>query len=107
MINVIPLYLEIPNNKVLRTIAASLSGSIGGSIGGSIEQELLTERQTQILNLVQQNPKVSYREMAVQIGINESAIKKHLNHLKDAGWLERVGGTRGYWAIKKKFRGVV
>ena len=103
MINVIPLYLEIPNNKVLRTIAASLSGSIGGSI----EQELLTERQTQILNLVQQNPKVSYREMAVQIGINESAIKKHLNHLKDAGWLERVGGTRGYWAIKKKFRGVV
>ena len=107
MINVIPLYLEIPNNKVLLTIAASLSGSIGGSIGGSIEQELLTERQTQILNLVQQNPKVSYREMAVQIGINESAIKKHLNHLKDAGWLERVGGTRGYWAIKKKFGGVV
>ena len=103
MINVIPLYLEIPNNKVLRTIAASLSGSIGGSIGGSIEQELLTERQTQILNLVQQNPKVSYREMAVQIGINESAIKKHLNHLKDAGWLERIGGTRGYWAIKEKF----
>ena len=105
MINVIPLYLEIPNNKVLRTIAASLSGSIGGSIGGSIEQELLTERQTQILNLVQQNPKVSYREMAVQIGINESAIKKHLNHLKDAGWLERVGGTRGYWVIKKEFGG--
>ena len=94
MINVIPLYLEIPNNKVLRTIAASLSGSI--------EQELLTERQTQILNLVQQNPKVSYREMAVQIGINESAIKKHLNHLKDAGWLERVGGTRGYWLVKKE-----
>ena len=107
MINVIPLYLEIPNNKVLRTIAANLSGSIGGSIGGSIEQELLTERQTQILNLVQQNPKVSYREMAVQIGINESAIKKHLNHLKDAGWLERVGGTRGYWVIKKEFGGEV
>ena len=103
MINLNPLYLEIQNNEVLRTIAANLSGSIGGSI----EQELLTERQTQILNLVQQNPKVSYREMAVQIGINESAIKKHLNHLKDASWLERVGGTRGYWAIKKEFGGGV
>ena len=107
MINVIPLYLEIPNNKVLRTIAASLSGSIGGSIGGSIEQELLTERQTQILNLVQQNPKVSYRAMAEQLSINESAVKKHLNNLKDAGWLERVGGTRGYWVIKKEFGGEV
>ena len=23
--------------------------------------------------------------------------------LKDAGWLERMGGTRGHWAIKKEF----
>lgn len=45
--------------------------------------------------------------MAEQLGINESAVKKHLNHLKDAGWLERVGGTRGYWAIKKEFGGDV
>ena len=107
MINVIPLYLEIPNNKVLRTIAASLSGSIGGSIGSSIQETMLTERQKKILDLIQHNPKVSYRSMAEQLGINESAVKKHLNHLKDAGWLERVGGTRGYWAIKKEFGGDV
>lgn len=40
--------------------------------------------------------------MAEQVGINESAIQKHLNNLKALGWLERVGGTRGYWVIKKK-----
>ena len=107
MINLNPLYLEIQNNEVLRTIAANLSGSIGGSIGGSIQENILTDRQKEILVLIQHNPKVSYRSMAEQLGINESAVKKHLNHLKDAGWLERVGGTRGYWAIKKKFRGVV
>ena len=27
--------------------------------------------------------------------------------LKDASWLERVGGTRGYWVIKKEFGGEV
>ena len=27
--------------------------------------------------------------------------------LKDADWLERVGGTRGYWTIKKEFGGEV
>ena len=59
------------------------------------------------LVLIQQNPKVSYRAMAEQLGINESAVKKHLNNLKDAGWLERIGGTRGYWAIKKEFGGTV
>jgi len=68
---------------------------------------MLTDRQKEILVLIQQNPKISYRAMAEQLSINESAVKKHLNHLKDAGWLERVGGTRGYWAIKKEFRGEV
>ena len=62
----------------------------------------MTARQNEILVLVQQNPKTSYRDMAVQLGINESAVKKHLNNLKDAGWLERVGGTRGYWLVKKE-----
>ena len=110
MINLNPLYLEIQNNEVLRTIAANLSGSIdklGGSIGGSIEAKQLTERQQEILVLIQRNPKVSYRSLAEQLGINQSALQKHLNHLKDAGWLERVGGTRGYWAIKKEFGGEV
>ena len=81
--------------------------SLGGSIGGSIQNTMLTDRQKEILVLIQQNPKVSYRYMAEQLGINESAVKKHLNNLKDAGWLERLGGTRGYWAIKKKVGGVV
>ncbi len=107
MINLNPLYLEIQNNEVLRTIAANLSGSIGGSIGGSIQENILTDRQKEILVLIQHNPKVSYRAMAEQLCINEPAVTKHLNHLKDAGWLERVGGTRGYWAIKKKFGGEV
>ena len=68
---------------------------------------MLTDRQKEILVLIQHNPKVSYRAMAEQLGINESAVKKHLNHLKDAGWLERVDGTRGYWMIKKEFGGEV
>jgi len=84
-----------------------LGGSIGGSIGSSIQETMLTDRQKEILVLIQQNPKVSYRAMAEQLAINESAVKKHLNNLKDAGWLERVGGTRGYWVVKEEFGGDV
>ena len=87
--------------------SGAIGGSIGGSIGSSIQETMLTDRQKEILVLIQQNPKVSYRAMAEQFGINESAVKKHLNRLKDAGWLERVGGTRGYWVIKKEFGGGV
>ena len=106
MINLNPLYLEIQNNEVLRTIAANLSGSID-KLGGAIEANQLTERQQEILVLIQRNPKVSYRSLAEQLGINQSALQKHLNHLKDAGWIERVGGTRGYWVVKKEFGGEV
>jgi len=103
--------------KLYRPVIESEGGAISGAIdhlsgaiedlGGAIEANELTERQQEILVLIQRNPKVSYRSLAEQLGINQSALQKHLNHLKDAGWLERVGGTRGYWAIKKEFGGTV
>ena len=76
----------------------------GGAVVGAIEQYALTERQGQILRLLQKQPRISYRLMAEQLGINTSAIQKHLENLKAAGWLERVGGTRGYWAVKPGFK---
>lgn len=94
--------------KLYRPVIEFEGGAIGGEIedlGGAIEAKQLTERQQEILVLIQRNPKVSYRSLAEQLGINQSALQKHLNHLKDAGWLERIGGTRGYWAIKKEFWG--
>ena len=117
-----------PNSASQRNVAASsldagLGGNVGGMRGGdkggdkggsiedsgaavvgAIEQYALTERQGQILRLLQKQPRISYRLMAEQLGINTSAIQKHLKNLKAAGWLERVGGTRGYWAVKPGFK---
>jgi len=33
--------------------------------------------------------------------INESAVKKHLDVLKEKAFIKRIGGTRGYWKILK------
>ena len=44
--------------------------------------------------------KISYRVIAQKLGINESAVKKHLNNLKEKGVLKRIGGTRGHWETK-------
>ncbi|ENV97494.1 hypothetical protein F938_01823 [Acinetobacter bereziniae LMG 1003 = CIP 70.12] len=103
--------------KLYRPVIEYGSGEISGAIdhssgaiedlGGAIEASQLTKRQQEILVLIQRNPKVSYRSLAEKLGINQSALQKHLKHLKDAGWLERMDGTRGYWTIKKEFGGVV
>ena len=67
-----------------------------GQIGGQIS---LTTRQQQILTLIRKNPAISRTEMAQNLKINESAIQKHLESLKNKGFLERIGGTRGHWQI--------
>jgi len=79
----------------------SIGGSISTPIGGSIDTQIyLSDRQKDIIDLIKQNPKISYRKMAQILDIADSAVKKHLNKLKEMGLIERVGGTRGYWSVK-------
>jgi len=58
----------------------------------------ITDRQKEIIPLIQEDEKIGYRSIATKTGINESAVLKHLNNLKDKNILES-GGTRGYWKI--------
>ena len=60
----------------------------------------MSTRQKEILNIIKKDNKISYRAIAKQIKINDSAVKKHLNILKEKGVLKRVGGTRGHWQVK-------
>ncbi|MCD4768755.1 MAG: winged helix-turn-helix domain-containing protein [Bacteroidales bacterium] len=59
-----------------------MSDAIGGAIGGAIE---LTPRQEEILNIIKEDNKISYRAIAEKLNINESAALKHLNKLKAKG----------------------
>lgn len=78
---------------------------MGGQIGGQKRwsEEDLTERQIKVLRLIQANPAISRRELAEKLGINPSAIQKHLEALKEKGVLKRVGGAKeGSWIIVTK-----
>ena len=77
-------------------VGGAIGGTIGGAIGGPIE---LTERQQEIIDLIEKDSKISLRKIAKKLNINSSAVQEHLNALKKKGVLERVGGTRGYWKV--------
>lgn len=85
-------------------IGGAIGGATGGAIGGAIEitgQILeLTQRQNEVLDVLKQDSKISYRTIAKQLNINKSAVLKHIEILKDKGYIERIGGTRGFWKIK-------
>ena len=59
----------------------------------------LTEKQKKLIEVIQNNPKLPYRSIAVKLKINESAVLKHINVLKKKGVLTRIGGTRGHWQV--------
>lgn len=80
------------------TIGGQKGGIIGGIIGGTIE---LTERQSEILDLIGKDNKISVRSIANLLNINRSAVQVHIEILKQKGALNRIGGTRGYWIVTK------
>ncbi|MDT0687342.1 ATP-binding protein [Salegentibacter sp. F188] len=88
--------------------SAQVEAKEGGVIGGVISSEIgsaidknpkLTTRQKEVLRLIAANNGITYNEIAEALGINESAVGKHINTIKDKGFLERKEGTRGYWQV--------
>ena len=48
----------------------------------------------EILEIINNNPSIGYRNIAKQLNINNSAIQKHLNNLKKKGLIVREGKTK-------------
>lgn len=60
----------------------------------------LTDRQQQILWLLNEKRNISIKELARKLDINPSAVQKHLNNLKKRHFLLREGNPRGgSWKI--------
>jgi len=57
--------------------------------------EGLVETQRKILELMSENPAISKRELAADIGISTTAIDKSIAALKTKGLLQRIGPDRG------------
>lgn len=68
-----------------------------GAVGGAIPN--LTERQKEVLEIIIKDDKISYRTIAEEMKINESAVLKHIAQLKEKGYIERIEGTRGFWKV--------
>jgi len=90
---------QIKNTEPSDEIGSAIGGAIDNKKGGAIQK--LTDRQITVLQIIKNDNKISYRAIADKMGINESAVLKHVEILKEKGYIERIGGTRGSWKIKK------
>ncbi|HII15693.1 MAG TPA: winged helix-turn-helix transcriptional regulator, partial [Nanoarchaeota archaeon] len=53
-----------------------------------------------ILDEIKQNPHITRKQLAKTIGITEEGIKFHLNQMKKAGVIRRIGPDKGgHWEV--------
>ena len=72
----------------------------GGQKNAKVERKGGQKTRDAILELVASDEKITTTEMAERIGINRSAISKHLQRLKAEGLLRRIGPDKGgRWEI--------
>ena len=61
------------------------------------------KRWSEVLELIKENPRVTRKLLSEMLQINPSAIQKHIQKLKNEGFIERVGGDKtGHWKIIEK-----
>lgn len=62
--------------------------------------QICTLEEIALLRIVQGNPSVTQKELAVQMSKSERTIKTITVHLQEIGILRRANGKRnGYWEI--------
>lgn len=86
-------------NFIRMTFPKLTGGQASGQAGGQAHKTMLTERQKEVFELIKQSPDISRRQLALKLGINESAIQKHIDALKQKRAIVREGETTGFWKI--------
>lgn len=52
-----------------------------------------------LLNILNENPAATVRQLAEELGINKSAVQKQLMTLQDKEYIVRTSGKRGVWHV--------
>ena len=59
-----------------------------------------TEKDKEVLKVIQQNPELTQREMALELGWSVDRVKYYLNKMKKLQVIKRVGSShKGHWEM--------
>jgi len=65
-----------------------------------IPLKALREALAAVLELIKQDSFISRKDLSKKLNINESAVQKHLDTLKDKMVIKRVGADKGdHWEV--------
>ena len=72
----------------------------GGPETSKVDRKSGPETRNAILRLISENASITSREKANKLGINRSAVSKHLKKMQDNDIIHREGSQKsGHWVI--------
>ena len=81
-------------------IFASAETSDVGDRDGELSETKLTERQQKILNLIQESPTITGRQMSETLSVSQRTIERDLSALQKMRVLKREGKDNGgVWVV--------
>ena len=84
-------------------ISDDVTDSGGQKSGQTSGQTDIDATIAEVLRLIKENPKITRKMLSNTIGVAPSTIQKHINRLKEEGFIFRIGGDfGGYWEIINK-----
>ena len=98
--------IELPRGVQVTKPSDQVSGpangtNVGNSVGNVVGAKALSVTERAVFDAIQANPIVTAKEIATVIGKSERQVERVRASLRDAGLIERIGGTRGYWKVKR------
>ena len=107
------VFLPDKNEKYMKTIVAFANTQGGKLIVGvddkthqiifhspKHEENVLSEKEIEILNLVRMQPSITQKEMANALDWNLASVKYYITKLKEKKYLTRQGSSqKGKWLI--------
>ena len=67
------------------------------------DENVLSEKEIEILNLVRMQPSITQKEMANALDWNLASVKYYITKLKEKNYLKRQGSSqKGKWVILTK-----
>ena len=90
----VELVLPVPSTK---SSGAGVSEGVSNRVPNGVSDTAKT-----IYSHIKGNPNISRSELVNLTGISLKNVQKHINRLKELGFIRRIGSTRlGYWEIIK------
>ena len=71
-------------------------GNVGNGVGNVVGAKALSVTERAVFDVIRANPIVTAKEITTAIGKSERQVERARASLRDAGLIERVGGTRGH-----------